>query len=56
MFIVKVYVTRERKRSAPKRSLLMRVKVDAQERDKLIQTYNEAPFQVAIIKAYKGAV
>lgn len=56
MYIVKIYITRERKRSAPKRSLVMRVIVDAKERNRLAKEYSKKPFSVVVIPAYKGAV
>jgi hypothetical protein len=55
MYIVRVYLTRERKRSAPKRSLLLRAIVEEQECERLKELYGELPYSVSVIKAYRGA-
>jgi hypothetical protein len=55
MYIIKIYVIRERKRSAPKRSLLLRAIVEEQECERLKELYGELPYSVSVIKAYRGA-
>ena len=57
MYIVKIYVIRERKRSAPIRKLLRRDIVDAREAKTIIEEYeNDPSYIVTAIKAYKGAI
>ena len=56
MYILKIYVIRERKRSAPIRKLLRRDIVDAREAKAIIEEYeNDPSYIVTAIKAYKGA-
>ena len=57
MYIVKIYVIRERKRSAPIRKLLRRDIVDARAAKTIIEEYeNDPSYIVTAIKAYKGAI
>lgn len=57
MYIVKIYVIRERKRSAPVRKILRRDVVTAKEAEAIIKEYGGDPnFIVTAIKAYKGAI
>lgn len=56
MFILKIYVVRERKRSAPIRKLLRREIVPYNEVLRTLEEYgDDNNFIVTAIKAYKGA-
>lgn len=56
MFIVKIYVLRERKRSAPVRKILRRDVVTAREAKAIIEEYGDDPnYIVTAITAYRGA-
>ena len=54
MYIVKVYVWRERKRSAPYKKLVLRMVTSNEEAEAIKAEYSE-PFEVVVIKAYRGA-
>lgn len=55
-FIVKIYVVRERKRSAPVQKLMRREIVTAREVEEFMMEYGDDPnFIVTAIPAYKGA-
>lgn len=56
MYIVKIYVIRERKRSAPIQKLLSREIVPYSEVLRAMEEYGDDPsYVVTAIKAYKGA-
>ena len=56
MYIVKIYVVRQRKRSAPIQKLLRRDVVNAREAKAIIESYgNDPSYIVTAIKAYRGA-
>jgi hypothetical protein len=56
MYIVKIYVIRERKRSAPMQKLLRREIVPYSEVLRTLEEYGDDPsYIVTVIKAYKGA-
>lgn len=57
MYILKIYVIRERKRGTPVRKLLRRDVVNAREAKTIIEEYGGDPnFIITAIKAYKGAI
>lgn len=56
MFIVKIYVIRERKRSAPTRKLVRREIVSYKEVLRYLEEYgDDKNYIVTAIKAYRGA-
>ena len=56
MFIVKIYVIRERKRSAPIQKLVRREIVEYSEVLRTLEEYGDDPhYIVTAIKAYRGA-
>lgn len=56
MFIVKIYVLRERKKSAPIRKLVMREIVEYKEVLRYLEEYgDDKNYIVTAIKAYRGA-
>ena len=56
MYILKIYVVRERKRSAPIQKLLRREIVPYSEVLRTLEEYGDDPsYIVTAIKAYKGA-
>ena len=56
MYIVRIYVVRERKRSAPITKLVRREICDNKGVERWLQEYGDDPnFIVTAIKAYKGA-
>ena len=56
MYIVKIYVVRERKRSAPVQKWLRREIVSAIEVEAILESYGDDPsYIVTATKAYKGA-
>lgn len=55
-YIMKIYVIRERKRSAPVQKLMRRELVSAREVEAILESYGDDPnFIVTAIPAYKGA-